>query len=212
MPYLLIFIGCLGITISIVGLNNPYIQHFDIASLAWMDGHRTPFSNGINVFLSHIGGLPSMLIICSLWCITLYQSKQFTQILFISFSLLGGSALGWFLKWFFDRARPDAIYALTETYGASFPSAHSIYATVLSCLIIFIFHKHAYARIILFLACLWFLGMGISRVYLGAHYPTDVLAGWSIALIWVSCLWLYFSPLQISKNKLFLEKNLNEVE
>ena len=98
MPYLLIFIGCLGITISIIGLNNPYIQHFDIASLAWMDGHRTPFLNGINVFLSHIGGLPSMLIICSLWCITLYQSKQFTQILFISFSLLGGSALGWFLK------------------------------------------------------------------------------------------------------------------
>lgn len=124
--------------------------------------------------------------------------------LFISFSLLGGSALGWFLKWFFDRARPDAIYALTETYGASFPSAHSIYATVLSCLIIFIFHKHAYAKIILFLACLWFLGMGISRVYLGAHYPTDVLVGWSIALVW--CHGCTFLPSQISKNKLFLEK------
>lgn len=199
MPYLLIFIGCLGITISIIGLNIQYIQQLDLATVAWMNGHRSPFLNWINVFLSHVGSLPGTLVICGLWCLKLYQSKKSALILFLSFSVIGAAMIGWLLKWLFDRARPDAIYALTETYGASFPSAHSIYATVLSCLVIFIYHKHVHARLIIFLACIWFIGMGFSRVYLGAHYPTDVLAGWSIALVWVALLSLQFTPPSTSK-------------
>lgn len=212
MPYFLIFIGLIGTTISIIGLNIPYIQHLDFATVEWMSGHRNHFLNGINVFLSHIGGLASMLVICVLWSLKLYQSQKFAQILFINFSLIGAASIGWLLKWLFDRARPDAVYALTSTYGASFPSAHTIYATVISCLIIFIFYKHHYARFIIFLACIWFIGMGVSRVYLGAHFPTDVVAGWSIALFWVTLMRLQFYKPKIGKNKLFLDKNLNEVE
>ena len=193
MPYFLIFIGCLGTIISIIGIDIPSIQQFDHASVTWMDEHRINFLNAINVFLSHLGGLPGMLVICGLWCLFLYQSKKYKYIAFISFSLIGASLIGWLLKWLFNRPRPDSIYALTETYGASFPSAHSIYATVLSCLIIFIYQNHVYARYIKILACAWFITMGVSRVYLGAHYPTDVVAGWSIAFVWVSLLWLQFN-------------------
>lgn len=199
MPYLLILIGCLGLFLSIIGLYSVPIQQFDLSSVIWMNQHRHDILDHVNVFLSHIGGLPYMLLICGLWCLGLNWIKQYQHIFLISFGLLGAAIIGWWMKYLFDRPRPDALYALAETYGASFPSAHTIYATVLSCLVIFIFRKHDYARLIIFLACFWAFGMGISRVYLGAHFPTDVLAGWSIALIWMGILYRQFSPVLMSK-------------
>ncbi len=60
-------------------------------------------------------------------------------------------------------------------------------------------------------SCFWLLSMGLSRVYAGVHYPTDVLAGWSIGFIWISLLWLWKQS-KLNNNKLFLDKALNEVK
>lgn len=193
MPYTLIFIGCLGLTISSIGIYIPYIQQLDTSAIGWISHHRTALLDDVAIFLSYFGGLPVMLLLCGIWCIQQIRSKKLASSLFIFIGLIGGSMIGWILKYLFDRPRPDSIYQMVETYGAAFPSAHSIYAAVLSCLIIFMFHKHRHARLITFFACFWSVGMGFSRVYLGAHYPTDVIAGWSIALIWVAVLWLQFS-------------------
>ena len=212
MPYFLIFVGGLGLIISTLGIYIQEIQQLDIAAVMWMNLHHTVILTPIMVFLSKIGGLAGTLIACTLWCIYLYKSKRYAQILFVSLGFIGGACIGWILKFLFNRPRPDAMYQLVETYGASFPSAHSLYAAVLSCLVMFLFYRHHQAKIILCLACLWFIGMGVSRVYLGAHFPTDVLAGWSIALIWITLLWLLLAPKIRSEKHLFLEKNLNEVE
>ena len=211
MPYLLLLVGCLGLTLSIFGLYNPFIQQLDIDTVTWMSQHRPDALNGIAVFLSYFGGLPSMLLLFSLWCFRQFRLKEYANIILIYLGLLGSAIIGWTLKCWFNRPRPELIYQMVETYGASFPSGHSIYAATLSCLMILIYHKHHQKKLIIFLACLWFILMGVSRVYLAAHYPTDVLAGWSIAFIWISVLWLVLTFIQ-SKNKLFLEKNLNEVE
>lgn len=212
MPYTFIFIGCLGLTISSIGIYIPFIQQLDISAIAWISQHRTALFDDVAIFLSYVGGLPVMLLVFGIWCAQQLRLKKRTSSLFIFVSLVGGSVIGWILKYLFDRPRPDSIYHMVETYGAAFPSAHSLYAAVLFCLIMFMSHKHKHARLITFFACLWAVGMGFSRVYLGAHYPTDVIAGWSIALIWVAWLWLQFSQHRLKQNKLFLEKNLNEVE
>lgn len=206
MPYTLIFIGCLGLTISSIGIYIPFIQQLDTSVIGWISQHRTALFDDVAMFLSYVGGLPVMLLLFGIWCIQLIRSKKRTSSLFIFLGLIGGSIIGWILKYLFDRPRPDSIYQMIETYGAAFPSAHSLYAAVLSCLIMFIFYKHKHARLITFFACLWAVGMGFSRVYLGAHYPTDVIAGWSIALIWVAWLWLHFAQNISKQNKLFLEK------
>ena len=212
MPYFLIFLGCLGLIISTLGIYIQEIQQLDVAAVMWMNLHHTVIFTPITVFMSKIGGLPFTLIVCALWCIYLYKSKRYTQALFVCLSFIGGAGIGWFLKYLFNRPRPDAMYQLVEIYGASFPSAHSLYAAILACLVVFLFYQHAQAKKIICLVCLWLVGMGLSRVYLGAHFPTDVLAGWSIALIWVTLLWLILAPKICSEKNLFLEKNLNEVE
>lgn len=213
MPYTFLFIiGCIGLSISCIGLNISYIQQFDGSSIIWMSLHRFDFLNHIAVGLSYLGGLPAMLLVCGIWCLQQAYVKKYANIVLINLSLFGASAVGWILKYSIHRPRPEAVYQMVHTYGASFPSAHSIYAVVFACLIIFIFYQHTQAKILITFACVWWLSMGFSRVYVGAHFPTDVLAGWSIGLIWVSLVWLLLSKRILSMNKLFLDKNLNEVE
>ena len=194
MPYVLLLIGCIGLLIGCIGLNIDQIQHFDFSSVVWMSAHRLEILNGISLTLSYLGGLPSMIVIAGLWSLYFIRLKQYANLLMISIGLLGASAIGWILKYLVNRPRPDEIYQMVKTYGASFPSAHSIYAAILCCSIMFVFQKHQQVKLLSLLGFLWFLSMGISRIYLGAHFPTDVLAGWSIGFIWAAILWRILSP------------------
>ncbi|WP_111860209.1 phosphatase PAP2 family protein [Acinetobacter sp. CFCC 10889] len=213
MPYTYLFIlGCIGFSISCIGLNISYIQQLDHTILHWMSVHRIDFLSHVAVTLSYLGGLPVMLFLCGLWCLQQAYVKKYVNIALISLSLLGASAVGWVLKYYIHRPRPEAMYQMVQTYGASFPSAHSIYAAVLACLIIFIFYRQTQAKLFIIFACVWWLSMGFSRVYVGAHFPTDVLAGWSIGFLWVALIWRLLLRHMLNMNKLFLDKNLNEVE
>lgn len=107
-----------------------------------------------------------------------------------------------------DRPRPLEFYHLVQSYGASFPSGHSLYAATLASLALLLCQQHRYRLFVILIATLWIMVMGISRVYLGVHYPTDVLSGWGIGLIWTSLLWLWLYQSNFNNN-LFLDQNLN---
>ena len=212
MPYVLLLIGSLSLLIGCIGLNINQIQHFDLISVIWMSTHRLDVLNGLTLSLSFLGGLPSMIVITGLCSLYFIHLKQYVNVLMLTIGLFGASAIGWILKYLVYRPRPDEVYQMVKTYGASFPSAHSIYAAVLCCSIMFIFQKHRQVKYYYLAGFLWFICMGVSRVYLGAHFPTDVLAGWGIGFIWASIVWLILSSKTLSQNKIFLDKNLNEVE
>ena len=199
MPYLLLIIGCIGLIFSSIGLYIPSIQRFDHSTVAWISLHRSFFLNDFSVSLSYIGGLPFTLLLCSVGCVYFYWKKKIANILFIGVGISGSVALGWSLKYLVDRPRPDMMYQMVKTYGASFPSAHSVYAAVLASLVWGIVYQKAEAKVIAAVAILWCLAMGFSRVYLGAHFPTDVIAGWSIGLIWIALLWLLMSRFILRK-------------
>ena len=199
MPYLLLVIGCIGLIFSSIGLQIISIQHFDHLSVAWISLHRSSFLNDFSVGLSYLGGLPFTLLLCSVGCIYFYWKKKIVNILFIGVGISGSVVLGWSLKYLVDRPRPDMMYQMVETYGASFPSAHSLYAAVLASLVWGIVYQKTQAKVIAAVAILWCLAMGFSRVYLGAHFPTDVIAGWSIGLIWIALLWLLIFRFILSK-------------
>lgn len=106
---------------------------------------------------------------------------------FMVFAVVGGTVLSTVLKMLFDRPRPD-LTGVAEVFTASFPSGH---ATVSAVVFLTIGAMLAEAtperRLKLFYigtAILLTVLVGVSRIYLGVHYPTDVLAGWSLGAAW----------------------------
>jgi undecaprenyl-diphosphatase len=115
-------------------------------------------------------------------------------------AVLGGVALNSLLKLFFARPRPVLVAPAVEVYTASFPSGHAaISAITYLTLAALLARTTASRRIrIYFIAIgmlLTFL-IGLSRVYLGVHYPTDVIAGWCLGSAWALACWVVMTRLQ----------------
>jgi undecaprenyl-diphosphatase len=112
----------------------------------------------------------------------------------------GGLVLSTVLKYFVDRPRPDLGPRLSLVYTTSFPSGHSMMAAVvyltLGSLLASVVRRKRLKLYILSLAMLVTLLVGISRVYMGVHGPTDVLAGWTAGLVWAILCWLVARQLQ----------------
>jgi undecaprenyl-diphosphatase len=106
---------------------------------------------------------------------------------FMAFAVLGGTIISTVLKMLFDRPRPD-LTGVAEVFSASFPSGHAtvsavVFLTIGAMLAESSPERHL-KRFFVGVAIALTLLIGVSRVYLGVHYPTDVLAGWSLGAAW----------------------------
>ncbi|OHB56515.1 MAG: hypothetical protein A2Y07_09340 [Planctomycetes bacterium GWF2_50_10] len=121
--------------------------------------------------------------------------RRFWRLLLILIISSGGAlALAVVLKSIFARPRPDLVEHLSYVHSSSFPSGHSmlsaaIYLTLaalLGRLVTQPRHKIYIMTVALFVT----FAVGLSRIYMGVHYPSDVLAGWSAGAAWASICWL----------------------
>jgi undecaprenyl-diphosphatase len=107
---------------------------------------------------------------------------------------VGGAVILSVIKELVSRPRPEVVPHLMQVHSASFPSGHSMLsATVYLTLAALLaeFSKGRALKVFLITAAsLLVLLIGASRVYLGVHYPSDVLAGWSAGLAWATGVWL----------------------
>jgi undecaprenyl-diphosphatase len=119
---------------------------------------------------------------------------------FVLLAAAGGGGLSTTMKYYFLRDRPDVVPRLAVVTSPSFPSGHSVFAAVIYLtlgVLVARFTERRRTRIYLvFLALALTFLVGISRVYLGVHYPTDVLAGWCVGLAWALACWLMARYLQ----------------
>jgi undecaprenyl-diphosphatase len=109
-------------------------------------------------------------------------------------AVAGGQAMSTLAKSGFDRPRPDLVPHGMQVYTASFPSGHSMMAAVtyltLATLVARVQPTPALKAYVMTIAVLLTVAVGVSRVYLGVHWPTDVLAGWAAGAAWALGCWL----------------------
>lgn len=174
-------------------------QAFDQAVLHWLQpvpGHpRGPWwLHEAAADLTSLGGI-SVLTLFAVVALTflLIQRKRLSALLLVV-GLAGGVALSEGLKALFERARPPIEYQAVETLNASFPSGHALLSTVfyltLGVMLTRAFPKKRLKAFVLGVGVFIALLIGLTRVYLGAHWASDVVAGWCAGAAWAMTLWL----------------------
>lgn len=120
--------------------------------------------------------------------------RQAQMALFVFVSIAGGQVLGSLLKLGVDRPRPDIVPHLAKVHTLSFPSGHAMMSAVvyltLGALLAQTLPDRTTRIYVLCIAVLATLIVGLSRLYLGVHWPSDVAAGWCAGAAWAMLCWL----------------------
>jgi len=123
--------------------------------------------------------------------------------LFTGASVAGGMVMSNLLKDVFQRPRPEIVPHIVYASNTSFPSGHSMLSAVtyltLGALLARSHQRKALKAYFLVIAALLSVMVGVTRVYLGVHWPTDVLAGWTAGAVWALLCWLVAGWLQSRK-------------
>jgi undecaprenyl-diphosphatase len=144
--------------------------------------------------ITSLGGTTVLTIMTVLVTIYLLLDRRRAIAIFVLASVLGGWALSAALKLSVARARPDIVPHLVEVNDLSFPSGHAMVSAVtyltLAALISGTRRYRSTRIFIVGAGILLTLMIGMSRVYLGVHYPTDVLGGWCAGATWALGCWI----------------------
>ncbi len=150
--------------------------------------------------ISALGGVTVLTLLTLTVAGFLGLRKMYGAMWLVAGSTLGGMITVTVLKNVFDRPRPSLVPHLALVFTSSFPSGHSmlsatVFLTLGTLLSQFVHEKLLKAYFLTIAVMLTFL-VGASRVYLGVHYPSDVLAGWSAGLAWALICGLFAKFLQ----------------
>lgn len=144
--------------------------------------------------ITALGGYAVLTLIVILSSLYLVLEHRLKTMLLLVCSIVSGTLLISLLKLGFDRPRPDLIDHLTHASSSSFPSGHAASsAMVYLTLGLLLAQAETHRRLKLFLiASAVFIAIlvGCSRVYLGVHWPSDVIAGWGFGSAWAILWWL----------------------
>jgi undecaprenyl-diphosphatase len=147
-----------------------------------------------------LGGVVVLALVVGAVAGFLLLIRRYHMMLLILAATIGATAINSAIKEMVDRPRPHVVPQLTDVSSESFPSGHSamsaaVYLT-LGGLLAQTVSRFSLKLYFIFCAMLVTFLVGLSRIALGVHYPTDVLAGWITGLIWALCCWLIGRYLQ----------------
>ncbi|TDR45801.1 undecaprenyl-diphosphatase [Tahibacter aquaticus] len=122
----------------------------------------------------------------------LWLQRRRMDVLILAGSVAGAQIVSAVSKLLVSRPRPDLVSHEAEIYSASFPSGHTLMATVtwvtFAMLLAADFQDRRVRDYLLLVAWIVAIAVGCSRIYLGVHWPSDVLAGWAIGALWMIIL------------------------
>lgn len=180
------------------GMLGGATQAFDEAVVAWARANTSPLLDGLAILGAALGSGMATWIVLGVGTVALWFTGHHLSVLLLWIALVGGRWLSTALKALFDRPRPRPVEWDLEVFGSaihfpaspSFPSGHAVTSVIifgtLAYLVVRLEPTVRQRRLTLGVAAALILLIGLSRVYLGVHYPSDVLAGFLAGFIWVS--------------------------
>jgi undecaprenyl-diphosphatase len=167
-----------------------HTQSFDVAVRDTIHSWATPLLTGAMSGATQLGSATVLLPLGVILVWRLYVAGRRRAAALLAITAVGAQVFDQALKFEFRRPRPEVFFGLAQPGSYSFPSGHSLSSCCFYGVLAAILTMGAVPRrrkvLIWALAAVVTLSVGFSRVYLGVHYPTDVLGGYAVAVVWVA--------------------------
>jgi len=189
----------------VIAILSEMITGFDRSIIDTIQGLEAPWLTPIMHAFTFIGSTKVvMLLIIAVTALLLWGLRARSQAYFFFFAMIGTGVLNQTLKFFFKRARPE-FHRLAEASGYSFPSGHTMMGFSLYALFTYLLWRHIRSktgRIALVVFAILMFGMiATSRIYLGVHYPSDILGGMIASSFWLTLTTFLFVQFQRRKKR-----------
>jgi membrane-associated phospholipid phosphatase len=169
---------------------SPTVQRIDAAVHEWFGSRRTPFTSALFVAITTVGGTVGMGALVATVLAALMARRRYRWAAYLAITSVGGALLNQLLKFHYLRERPDLKAAVLDAMGYSFPSGHAMSGTIILGALAYLaarsIREWKNKSAALSALATFALAIGISRVYLGVHWTSDVGAGFAAGLLWVT--------------------------
>ncbi|MCM3116853.1 phosphatase PAP2 family protein [Neobacillus sp. MER 74] len=196
-------VSIIGFSLISLLISDQKIIHFDRTIIDAVQGMETPFLTSVMKFFTFIGSAPFVIVLSLFLLLFLYKvlHHRLELILFVA-AIVGSAILNGILKNFFQRVRPE-FHRLIEIEGYSFPSGHAMNAFTVYGIITFLLWRHITSSLgrwaLIFVSMVMIIAIGISRIYLGVHYPSDIIGGYFASAFWITTAIIFFQYYQVQR-------------
>jgi undecaprenyl-diphosphatase len=172
-------------------LDNDALVRSDMAMASWIHSMTTPIGLKIFIAITNIGSPVVMATISGLGAVTMFVKRHRLLAAAWAAAAAGGAVLDYLLKTTVHRTRPEYAAAFLHGSSYSFPSGHAMGSLIGYGFLAYAFvltrqRRGWRGQMVYSLAALLALLIGVSRVYIGVHYPSDVVGGWAAGLAWLA--------------------------
>ena len=198
LAWLLVFAPLLGWGALAEDVWERQSFRFDNPILLWLHAHRSADLDRLMLGLSLVGGYPLLLLSVGL-CALFWVVRRHHDALFVALCIGGVSALNVTAKIIFQRARPDLWISLAPEPDYSFPSGHAMLSSAFVAMVLALVWSATgrsatgksaiWRRVAAGIGVIFVLMVGLSRLYLGVHFPSDILAGWLASFGWIALIY-----------------------
>ncbi|HHU20348.1 MAG TPA: phosphatase PAP2 family protein [Bacilli bacterium] len=187
--------------------SNGYLYDYQV--IAWVEGSSTKLLNQIMLVISLVGS-SEIILLATIVISAIFLLKRYWQLLYFFIIVsVGGVALNFLLKILFQKERPGGNVSSIEVFNFSFdipsysfPSGHMMRATLLLLFLIYLsysFIKNTYLKWTAYLTSfILMIGVALSRIFLDAHYLSDIIGAVSISIVWFCLILLIFKKNHVS--------------
>jgi undecaprenyl-diphosphatase len=165
-------------------------QAFDVAILRWLHEHQNPMLTALMVEMTYLGTGTVVMMVVIVVALFLWHTEHKHSARLLLAATVGNILLNGALKLVYHRPRPSVFVWQTTAVSSSFPSGHAMSATVVYGTVAYLvmrLQKHHWSRMLtLGAAIILILLICLTRLYLGVHYPSDVIGGIIVGLAWAA--------------------------
>lgn len=164
--------------------------------LDWVVTVREPWLTSLMTGITYTGGVAATILLALIASVLLVRAGRTNDATLVGAAVLTGWPVMSLSKYLFGRSRPPEPERLIVIQTQSFPSGHAmmsaILATTLAVVVVRTWPRRDRRRVAALVVLVTYtLVVGLTRIYLGAHWTTDVIAGWIFGLFW-ALLWVWF--------------------